>query len=192
MHQTMRTNQKGLFLVTVIAVLVMSLPAPNRALADSASEIDRKVKEALKLLYDTSPGAKVLSKKAKGMLVFPKIVKFGFLAGTQMGDGALLKEGKSTGYYQSVAVSFGLQAGLQAFDYVLMFMDDESLDYLNRSAGWELGTGPSIVVLNKGVAASATTTTLRKGIYAFISDQKGVMAGLGLQGTKIIKINPEP
>ena len=192
MHQTKRTNQKGLFLVTVIAILVMSLSAPNRALADSASEIDRKVTEALKTLYDTTPGAEVLGEKAKGMLVFPKVVKFGFLAGTQLGVGALLKEGKSTGYYQSVAVSFGLQAGLQAFDYVLMFMDDESLDYLNRSAGWELGTGPSIVVLNKGIAASATTTTLRKGIYAFISDQKGVMAGIGLQGTKIIKINPEP
>ena len=192
MHPTKKTNQKGLFLVTVIAILVMSLSTPNRALADSASEIDRKVTEALKTLYDTSPGAKVLSKKAKGMLVFPKIVKFGLLAGTQMGDGAMIKEGKSTGYYQSVAVSFGLQAGLQAFDYVLMFMDDESLDYLNRSAGWELGTGPSIVVLNKGIAVSATTTTLRKGIYAFISDQKGVMAGIGLQGTKIIKINPEP
>ncbi len=192
MHQTKRTNQKGLFLVTVIAILVMSLSAPNRALADSASEIDRKVTEALKTLYDTTPGAEVLGEKAKGMLVFPKVVKFGFLAGTQLGVGALLKEGKSTGYYQSVAVSFGLQAGLQAFDYVLMFMDDESLDYLNRSAGWELGTGPSIVVLNEGIAASATTTTLRKGIYAFISDPKGVMAGIGLQGTKIIKINPEP
>jgi len=81
---------------------------------------------------------------------------------------------------------------LQAFDYVLMFMDDESLDYLSRSAGWEFGTGPSIVVLNKGIAASATTTTLRKGIYAFIFGQKGVMAGIELQGSKIIKINPEP
>ena len=192
MHPKKRTNHIGLFLVTLLALIVMSNAAPGSALADSASEIDRKVTEALKTLYDTSPGAKALSMKAKGMLVFPKIVKLGFLAGTQMGDGALLKEGKSIGYYRSVAVSFGLQAGLQAFDYVLMFMDDESLDYLNRSAGWELGTGPSIVVLNKGIAASATTTTLRKGIYAFISDQKGVMAGIELQGTKIIKINPEP
>ncbi len=192
MHRTKRTNQKGLFLVTLITILVMSLSAPNRALADSASEIDRKVTEALKMLYDTTPGAEVLGEKAKGILVFPKIVKIGFLAGTQMGDGALLKEGKSTGYYRSVAASIGLQAGLQAFDYVLMFMDDESLDYLNRSAGWELGTGPSIVVLNKGIAASATTTTLRKGIYAFIFGQKGVMAGIELQGSKIIKINPEP
>ncbi len=192
MHSKKRTNQRGLFLVTLLVLIVMSNAAPGSALADSASEIDRKVAEALKTLYDTTPGAEVLGKKAKGMLVFPKIVKFGFLAGTQLGDGALLKEGKSTGYYRSVAASFGLQAGLQAFDYVLMFMDDESLDYLNRSAGWELGIGPSIVVLNKGVAASATTTTLRKGIYAFISDQKGVMAGIGLQGTKIIKINPEP
>ncbi len=192
MHPKKRTNQRGIFLVALLALIVISNTAPGSVLADSASQIDRKVTEALQTLYDTSPGAKALSKKAKGMLVFPKIVKFGFLAGTQMGDGALLKEGKSTGYYRSVAVSFGLQAGLQAFDYVLMFMDDESLDYLNRSAGWELGTGPSIVVLNKGIAASATTTTLRKGIYAFISDQKGVMAGIGLQGTKIIKINPEP
>ena len=192
MHPKKRTNPIGLFLVTLLALIVMSNATPGSALADSANEIDRKVTEALKTLYDTSPGAKALSKKAKGMLVFPKIVKFGFLAGTQMGDGALLKEGKSIGYYRSVAVSFGLQAGLQAFDYVLMFMDDESLDYLYRSAGWELGTGPSIVVLNKGMAASATTTTLRKGIYAFISDQKGVMAGIELQGTKIIKINPEP
>jgi len=192
MHPKKRTNHIGLFLVTLLALIVMSNAAPGSARADSASEIDRKVTEALKTLYDTSPGAKALSKKAKGMLVFPKIVKFGFLAGTQMGDGALLKEGKSTGYYRSVAVSFGLQAGLQAFDYVLMFMDDESLDYLNRSAGWELGTGPSIVVLNRGIAASATTTTLRKGIYAFIFGQKGVMAGIELQGSKIIKINPEP
>jgi len=192
MNPKKRTNPRGLFLVALLALIVMSNAAPGPVLADSASEIDRKVTEALKTLYDTSPGAKVLSKKAKGMLVFPKIVKMGFLAGTQIGDGALRKDGISSGYYRSVAVSFGLQAGLQAFDYVLMFMDDESLDYLNRSAGWELGIGPSIVVLNKGVATSATTTTLRKGIYAFISDQKGVMAGIGLQGTKIIKINPEP
>ncbi len=192
MHPKKRTNQKGLFLFALPALIAMSLSAPGPVLADSASEIDRKVTEALKTLYDTSPGAKVLSKKAKGMLVFPKIVRFGFLAGTQIGDGALLKEGKSTGYYRSIGASFGLQAGLQGFDYILMFMDDESLDYLNRSHGWELGIGPSVVVLNKGVAASATTTTLRKGIYAFISDQKGVMAGIGLQGTKITKINPEP
>ncbi len=192
MHSKKRTNQRGLFLVALLALIVMSNAAPGSALADSASEIDRKVTEALKTLYDTSPGAKVLGKKAKGMLVFPKIVRFGFLAGSQMGDGALLEEGKSTGYYRSIGASFGLQAGLQGFDYILMFMDDESLDYLNRSGGWELGTGPSIVVLNKGIAASATTTTLRKGIYAFISDQKGVMAGIDLQGSKIIKINPEP
>ncbi len=192
MHPKKRTNPIGLFLITLMALIVMSNAAPGSALADSESEIDRKVTEALKTLYDTRPGAEVLSKKAKGMLVFPKTLKFGFLGGAQLGIGALLKEGISSGYYRSIGASFGLQAGLQASDYVLMFMDDKSLDYLNRSAGWELGTGPSIVVLNKGLAGSATTTTLRKGIYAFISDQRGVMAGLGLQGTKITKINPKP
>ena len=192
MHPKKRTHRKGLFLFALPALIAMSLSAPGPALADSASEIDRKVAQALKTLYDKRPGAKLLGNKAKGMLVFPKIVRMGFLAGAQMGDGSLLKEGKSTGYYRSIGASFGLQGGLQAFDYVLMFMDDESLDYLNRSAGWDIGIGPSVVVLNKGVARSATTTTLQKGIYAFISDQKGVMAALGLQGNKIIKINPEP
>jgi len=92
MHPKKRTNQRGIFLVALLALIVISNTAPGSVLADSASQIDRKVTEALQTLYDTSPGAKALSKKAKGMLVFPKIVKFGFLAGTQMGDGALLKE----------------------------------------------------------------------------------------------------
>ncbi len=192
MRQDKRINQSETFLFALLVLIAMGLFAPGSAPADGAGEIDRKVKESLKTLYDTTPGAKLLGKNAKGVLVFPKIVKLGFLAGGQMGDGALLKEGKPTDYYRSISASFGLQAGLQVFDYVLMFMDDESLDYLNRSSGWDLGTGPSVVVLNKGFAGSATTTTLRKGVYAFIFDQQGVMAGVGLQGTKITKIKPKP
>jgi lipid-binding SYLF domain-containing protein len=70
-------------------------------------------------------------------------------------------------------------------------MDNDSLNYLNRSEGWEIGVGPSIVVVDKGVAKSLTTTTAQNGVYAFIFDQKGLMGGIGLQGSKISRIYPD-
>lgn len=178
------------------AVAAMSVAfnavTPAAALAASASAIDRDAKAALANLYKHTPGAKELSDKAVAVLVFPSIVKGGFIIAGQYGDGALRKNGKSVGYYRSLAASYGFQAGIQAFGYVLFFMDDESLQYLNKSEGWELGVGPSLVVLDAGFGKNLSTTTLQKGVYAFIFDQKGLMGGMGIQGTKITKINPNP
>ena len=106
------------------------------------------------------------------------------------GEGALLSGGRTLGYYNTAAASYGLQAGVQKFGYALFFMTDSSLGYLKKSGGWELGTGPSFVVVDAGMAKSMTTTTLRKDVYAFFFDQKGLMAGLGLQGSKITRITP--
>ena len=89
-----------------------------------------------------------------------------------------------------VAGSYGLQAGVQTFDYAMFFMTNSALDYLDRSEGFEVGVGPSIVVVDAGVAKSLTTTTGKNDVYAFIFGQKGLMAGLGLQGSKITRINP--
>ncbi len=173
------------------AVLVSALMAGS-AHAASASEIDRKASQSLTTLYKKNPGAKALADKAVGVLVFPSIVKGGFIIAGQFGDGALRKNGKTVAYYRSLAASYGFQAGAQAFGYALFFMDDDSLRYLDNSAGFELGTGPSLVVLDAGAAKNLSTTTLQKGIYAFIFDQKGLMGGVGIQGTKITKINPNP
>jgi lipid-binding SYLF domain-containing protein len=123
------------------------------------------------------------------MLVFPSIVKAGFLFGAQYGEGVLRVKGRNAGYYNTVAASYGLQAGVQSFGYVLFFMTDSALNYLNKSDGFEIGVGPSIVVLDAGKAKTLTTTTGQSDIYAFIFDQKGLMAGLGLQGSKISKLD---
>lgn len=163
---------------------------PAVALAASASAIDRDARAALADLYKRTPGAKALGDKAVAVLVFPSIVKGGFIIAGQYGDGALRKGGKTVAYYRSLAASYGFQAGVQAFGYVLFFMDDESVRYLDNSAGFELGTGPSLVVLDAGFGKNLSTTTLQKGVYAFIFDQKGLMGGVGIQGTKITKINP--
>jgi lipid-binding SYLF domain-containing protein len=67
-------------------------------------------------------------------------------------------------------------------------MSDSAMSWLDKSDGWELGTGPSIVVVDEGVAKSMSSTTLQSDVYAFFFDQKGLMGGLGLQGTKVSKI----
>jgi lipid-binding SYLF domain-containing protein len=164
--------------------------AGKPAKSAAAAEIDRDVASALNKLYESTPSAKVLGAKAKGILVFPDIVKGGLVVGAQYGKGALLKAGRTAGYYETVAASYGLQAGLQKFGYALFFMDDGALSYLDRSEGWEVGVGPSIVIVDTGKAAALTTTTAKDEVYAFFFDQRGLMAGLGLQGSKITKINP--
>ena len=98
---------------------------------------------------------------------------------------------KTVGYYKTVAASYGLQIGVQSFGYALFFMTDSSLEYLEESDGWEIGVGPSIVIVDEGFAKSLTTTTGKSDIYAFFFDQKGLMAGAGLQGTKITKVKKD-
>lgn len=175
-----------LFALTLLFGL--ALPAPARAA--TAAEIDRDASAALQKLYAHSPAAKALGAKAKGILVFPNIIKGGLMVGGQFGEGALKRRGKTVAYYNTASASFGLQAGAQTFGYALFFMDDAALGYLTRSDGWEIGVGPSVVVVDEGMAATLTSTTVQKGIYAFIFGQQGLMAGVGLQGSKITRIHP--
>ena len=175
----------------VAAVLLAVWSSPSTALADSAAEIDRDVSAALNDLYAGEPEAKALGDKSKAILVFPDVLKAGLIVGGQYGEGALRVGGKSVGYYSTVAAAYGLQAGAQKFGYAMFVMSDSALQHVKESDGWEIGTGPSIVVVDKGAAGALTTTTLQDDIYVFFFDQKGLMAGLGLQGTKISQIHPE-
>ena len=170
------------------AVLAQSLLHPAAVEAATAAEIRRDATAVLKQLYVATPKAQELAAKAKGILVFPSVVKAGFLVGGLFGEGVLLKDGKAIAFYSTVAASYGLQAGMQKYGYAMFFMNDAALQYLDKSDGWELGTGPSIVVVDEGVAGGLSTSTARDDVYAFIFSQKGLMAGLGLQGSKITKI----
>jgi len=172
----------GASLLALTLVITMSMNT-------SAAEISRDVDAVLGKLYADVPDARALSEKAAGVLIFPNVVKAGFLLGAQYGDGALRRQGRTVAYYNTVAASYGLQAGVQTFGYVLFFMTEPALEYLNKSDGFELGVGPSIVVLDAGKAKTMTTTTMQNAIYAFIFDQRGLMAGMGLQGSKISRID---
>ena len=180
-------------IVVVLAIILglsMQISIVSAGQSAEAKQIDGEADAALKKLLEDTPEAETFRKEAKGILVFPSIVKGGFIIGAHYGKGALKKEGRTVGYYSSMAGSYGLQAGIQSFGYILFFMNEKALEYLDNSEGWEVGVGPSIVVMDKGAGKSLSTTTGRSDVYAFIFSQQGLMAGLGLQGSKITKIDP--
>ena len=177
-------------LLLLIGVTFGSLPAA----AENRTALDNDVHAAIALLLETSPAAKRLASSAKGALVFPNIVKAGFIVGIQYGNGALVRAKQGGGYYiasyySMAAGSYGFQAGVQSFGYVLALMTDAAVENVETSQGWELGVGPSIVIVDAGMAKTLTTETAKSDVYAFTFGQKGLMAGMGLQGTKITRLN---
>lgn len=155
---------------------------------NDAAALETTARASYQTLLETNEGAKKLSEDAVGVMIFPRILKAGFTFGGQFGEGVLLENDKVAGYFNSVSASFGLQAGVQSFGYVLLITNDEALEKVKHARGWELGVGPSLVIADRGIGRSLTTTTIRSDIYAFVFDQKGLMAGSGLQGTKVSPI----
>ncbi len=184
----MLTWTRSFTLACAVAVVALTLAMPQAACAASAADIDRDAARALADLTAGNATAKMLAERAKGVLVFPTMVKAGFMFGGQVGEGALRKKGKTVAYYNSVAASYGFQAGVQSFSYALFFMNDTALDQLDATRGFEVGVGPSIVLLDQGVARTLTSNTLTSDVYALVFGQKGLMAGAGIQGSKITRI----
>src|SRR6059036_1885847 len=155
----------------------------------SADDFTSDSRRALQQLVAQNQAAAKVKSKAVAILVFPDVVKAGFILGAQGGKGILFVHGQPSGRYRTAAASYGLQAGVQKYGYALFLMNQNAVDWVNNTRGWEIGTGPSVVIVDKGMARSFTTDTMHSGIYAFTFDQQGLMAGLGLQGSKIMRIN---
>lgn len=186
----MDTARRSLLMYTVLGASGALGFIGTADAASSAREINSDADRALNQLFAAQPKARELSRKAKAVLIFPKIYKGGLMIGGLSGDGVLRVNSKATAYYNISAASFGLQAGAQKYSFALFFMTEEALAYLRKSDGWAIGSGPSVVMVDKGAAANMTTTTLTQDVYAFPFGQKGLMAGLGLEGSKITRINP--
>ena len=181
------------FLWSASSATAMALIGAKAALAASeAAEIDRDASAALQRLYGVDRRAASLRPKAAGILIFPKIVKAGFIFGAQGGKGALRIGDRSQAYYSIASASFGLQAGVESFSYALFFMDQSALRYLDQSDGWAIGTDPNVAILDHGAGASLSSTTLAKQVIAFPFGEHGLMADLSLQGTKITTYRPDP
>lgn len=174
--------------VTGLALASVVSGFQRPVLAATALELEQDAAHALQALYKNNATAELLGKKAKGILVFPRIIKAGLVFGGSYGEGVLMQSGQVKAYYNSVSASWGWQAGAETYAYVVFLMSDKAVQYLSRSNGWELGVGPTVVVVNEGMAKNLTTSTLKDDAYAYITDQQGLMGSLSIEGTKITRI----
>jgi lipid-binding SYLF domain-containing protein len=182
-------NMKSAFAALVIAAFAATASGTfNAAQAKTTEELNQDANQALHMLTSSNPVAADIAKQAKAVLIFPNIVKAGLVFGGAYGEGVLKQGSTVDGYYNSITASWGLQAGAQTYGYVVFLMNDKALSYIHKSHGWELGTGPTLVVVNAGIAKNLSTTSLQKDAYAFIFDQQGLMASLSIEGTKISHI----
>lgn len=180
------TQSMRFFLSMVLATATLaSTSLLNTAGAATAEDLNTDSRQALQRLYKTNPLSETLSHKARAVLVFPKIIKAGLVFGGSYGEGVLMKGTKVEDYYNSVGGSWGLQAGAQSYGYVVFLMNDKALKYVTETKGWEIGVGPTVVVVDEGVAKNLSSSTLKDDAYAFIFDQQGLMAGISIEGTKI-------
>jgi len=161
----------------------------DSAIAATAREIDVSVDVALEKFENEVGGAKQLLASAKGVLMFPKVIKAGFGWGGEYGEGSLRIGGKTVDYYNTIAGSFGLQFGAQAKTVMLVFLDEGALKQFQVSEGWKAGVDGSVAVIAVGAGTSLDSTKLNNPIVGFILDQKGLMYNLTLEGSKFSKIN---
>lgn len=183
---TLRIRLMAAMIVTA-SILVMGVV--NHASAATAEDLEKDSRQALQTLYQTNDFAEQLASKARAILIFPNVIKAGLVFGGSYGEGILFKESRVVDYYNSVAATWGFQAGAQSYSYAVFLMTDQAVDYIEESHGWELGVGPTLVLVDEGVAKNlSTSTTLKDDAYAFVFSQQGLMAGVSIEGTKISKI----
>ena len=172
-------------LVLALAAAMVLKPNGDQAKAASDDPLEMDAEYALQMLYDSSPSAAEMGKTAKAILVFPEVVKIGFMWAGGFGEGVLIKDGKVSGHYNTTSGSYGFQAGAHRYGYAVFLMTDDAVKYLDRSKGWEIGAGPSITMVDVGRAKKITSTTINTDAYAVVFGQRGLMAGVGIEGSKI-------
>jgi len=172
------------------AVLLAALLALATVGARAATreEIDARVREAVQDLYKTSSAAHELAGKAAGVLVFPSIIKGGFVVGGEYGEGSLLVGEKPVAYYNIASASVGFQLGVQEKSVAILFMTAESLAKFRQSQGWKAGVDGSVAIATLGAGKELDTETASKPIIGFVFSNKGLMYNLTLEGSKISRM----
>jgi lipid-binding SYLF domain-containing protein len=182
----MKTLIASLFVAAL--ALGAAVAQPSEARAASASEIQHDANETLHSFVRQIGGARELANKAVGILVFPSVIKAGFGIGGEYGEGMLIVDKRTAGYYNLVSASFGFQLGAQERSVIIMFMTRSALDAFYRRAGWKVGVDGSVAIITVGVGGSIDTDKITEPVIGFILDQKGLMYNLTLEGSKITRI----
>jgi lipid-binding SYLF domain-containing protein len=176
-------------LALIVSPGAISGASANESNASKRKEIDAKVEGTLSKLYANVKGSQELVDKANGVLVFPSVIKVGFVAGGEYGEGALRVGGKSVGYYSTVSGSFGLQAGAQSKAIIFLFMTHDSLNKFRHSKGWSAGGTGSVALLKVGANGVLDTTSATAPVRAIVLTNAGLMGDVSLAGTKVSRLN---
>ena len=176
-------------LLAATSVALAALLFGALALGATKDQIDERVQNALLQFEQLNPSHQDLVGRAKGILVFPRVTKAGAGVAGEFGEGALLINGKYAGYYSLSSASVGLTLGVAKHDEIIMFMTQEALDKFSSSKGWAIGADTGVAVMSKGAGGAYDTKTLQRPILGFVFAEKGLIADVSLDGSKISPLN---
>jgi len=174
--------------ISTLAITALVALIGSVAFAVDTAAIDSQVTATLDKFYGLSDKNKYLADNAAAVLVFPSITKAGVGVGGEHGDGALLQNGKTIGYYSISGASIGLTLGVSRHSQVILFQTPQARDKFLNSKDWSMGADASVAVVKKGAGGTYDTQTLSKPVLAFVFGEKGLMGDASLQGAKISKI----
>jgi lipid-binding SYLF domain-containing protein len=178
-----------LFFPVVFMAFLGSAGYAGSVVAASAAEIEIAVDGALQEFKKEVAGGAEFLDKAKGYLVFPKVNKAGLVVGGEYGEGALRISGKTEEYYNIGSASFGLQIGAQQYAILMVFLEDEAMKKFRASEGWEAGVDGSVAIAKWGAGRDINTQNFKDPIVGFVFSNKGLMAGISIEGSKITKFD---
>jgi lipid-binding SYLF domain-containing protein len=182
----MKQARAKILFIVCMAVIIGIFPVSSYAA--TASEIDTSVNASLDRFVKQVKGAKEFLDAAKGVLIIPNVMQGGLIVGAEYGEGALRIGGKTVGYYNIASGSFGYQIGAQAKDIILVFMSPAVLKKFRTSENWQAGVDAKVTLINIGVDDSLSTMKVKQPVVGFVFDQKGLMAGATIEGSKFTKM----
>ena len=175
--------------IFLLVMLAMMCVFSSAAMARTADEIDTHADMTLQRFYKEVNGGKEIAKEAKALLIMSDVTKAGFVLGGTYGQGALRVNGKTTGYYNLIAGSYGFTFGAEQMDIILAFMTQQALDDFIKIDGWEIGVTGNVAFIDVGGGKRLDTTSLKDPVVAFVFSPEGLMVDASLKGAKFTKLN---
>ena len=179
--------------VKYLSILTIALAFAQSAElnAKSMNEIDAAIETSLTRFTTEIQGGESFLEGARGVLVIPRMWKAGVVLGFEFGEGALIVDDVKVQYYKALTTSLGIQLGVGSKDLIILFFDDTAMDNFIYSSGWEVGVDGAVALFSIGAAGAADTNTFKDPIVGFVFGQKGLIAGVSMEGTKFTKIWPD-
>lgn len=171
-----------------LAVALFCQLGATHVLAQSKEILDSGAANAMTQFIQLDPRHQALKDAATGMLIFPMIIKGGVALANEYGQGVLKVDGANAGYFSLTAASVGVTAGMASHSEIIFFMTRAALESFLHSKGWSLEADAGIAVTSKGAAEDFDSNELKKPVLVYVFNERGLMADLSLQGSKINRI----